>query len=60
MQISGHETRSVFDRYNVVNEVDLAEAARKIEQGASEVPLENSYILATMTLADERQQVPTC
>lgn len=32
MQITGHKTRSTFDRYNIVSEGDLREAARKLDR----------------------------
>jgi hypothetical protein len=42
MKIGGWKTRSVFDRYNIVDEKELAEAAARLDQKAQQRGLRHS------------------
>jgi len=60
MQISGHRTRAIFDRYHIVSENDLREAATKMEhqqQTASELAAEFSMQTAATTKAPRHNSV---
>ncbi len=48
MAISGHKTRSVFDRYNIVNEGDLKAAAKSLKDYFDQEKVTLSVTLAEL------------
>jgi hypothetical protein len=59
MKIGGWKTRSVFDRYNIVDEEDLAEAAAKLDQKAQQRKLRHSSgtVTSKSSMKDESSSV---
>jgi hypothetical protein len=57
MQMTGHKTRSVFERYNIVSECDLVEAAKKLNAiQPVQLPADSErhgHNLGTVALPDE-------
>ena len=45
MMVSGHKTRNVFDRYNIVNDKDLKHAT---EQHSAYLGAQNKHNLSTI------------
>jgi len=49
MAISGHKTRSVFDRYDIVDQRDISNAMLKLEQARSEIVTGHEIVTKSVT-----------
>ena len=59
MKISGHKTRSVFERYNIVDKGDLAEAARKLDEKQTDAPEFGHGLVTIQANCTKNEAAPT-
>ena len=57
MQLTGHLTRSVFERYNIVSDGDLRDAAARLDLARRDHKSDHSSAVANLS-ADPTRQIP--